>query len=382
MYRVFKLIFASLLKLFLSVLCTHVEYLINYYSIFRRIFRNTNLSRYGFLKFNFHCFTVVELLLRTFIMIKLSITPSESFVPSYSLRQAALDWFERNYDVIPIIPDTKQTAVKWYGWLAGLSLPTITAYWLLHPKNELGFIVGDNIVVLDADSPESVAALIALEVEHGVKPNLVINTKKGVHHHLKRAAGTLAKSDSHCTKKHPERIDIKTGRAMVILPPSSGKSIALNEIKNADDLTEIGQDFIDAINSHNGRKTLLSIGQSSSVIGHPLNTEHGCLGIQALLALIDADCGYDDWLRALMGVFHHTNGSDNGFEIANTWSRTGSKYKSEKEIRAKWNSFNLQHPRPVTLGTIISMVKNGHEIYHEAENQFEDLADAAAGGAK
>ena len=106
------------------------------------------------------------------------------------------------------------------------------------------------------------------------------------------------------------------------------------------------------------------------------------MGIQALLALIDADCGYDDWLRALMGVFHHTNGSDNGFEIANTWSRTGSKYKSEKEIRAKWNSFNLQHPRPVTLGTIISMVKNGHEIYHEAENQFEDLADAAAGGAK
>jgi len=259
MYRVFKLIFASLLKLFLSVLCTHVEYLINYYSIFRRIFRNTNLSRYGFLKFNFHCFTVVELLLRTFIMIKLSITPSESFVPSYSLRQAALDWFERNYDVIPIIPDTKQTAVKWDGWLAGLSLPTITAYWLLHPKNELGFIVGDNIVVLDADSPESVAELIALEVEHGAKPNLVINTKKGVHHHLKHAAGTLAKSDSHCTKKHPERIDIKTGRAMVILPPSSGKSIALNEIKNADDLTEIGQDFIDAINSHNGRKTLLSI---------------------------------------------------------------------------------------------------------------------------
>ena len=315
-------------------------------------------------------------------MLALNVTPSNLFVPSNSLSQSALDWFSRDYDIIPIIPDSKKTAVKWDGWLAGLSLPTITAYWLQHPKHELGFIVGDNIVVLDADSPESVAALVALEAEHGVKPNLVINTTKGVHHHFKRAAGTVAKSDSHCTKKHPERIDVKTGRAMVILPPSTGKSLALNLSNNAADLTEVSQDFIDAINSHNGRSTLLPSCQSSSGVRKSANSESGYLGLKALLAQIDADCGYDDWLRALMGVFHHTNGRDDGFEIADTWSRTGSKYKSANEICAKWNSFNLQHPRPVTLGTIISMVKNGHEIYHEAENQFEDFADAAAGGAK
>jgi hypothetical protein len=315
-------------------------------------------------------------------MISLSNTPSKSFVPSNSLRESALVWYEYGYNVIPLIPCFKQTAIKWDGWLAGLSLPKITAYWLQNPTHELGFIVGEDIIVLDADSPESVAALVALEETHGIKPNLIIKTKKGVHHHFKRAAGTVAKSNSYCTKQYPERIDVKTGRAMVILPPSTGKSIAVNETNNASELTEVGQDFIEAINRHNGRKTQPSSSQSSLVVRNPANSENGYLGLQALLAHIDSDCGYDDWLRVLMGIFHYTNGNVDGFEIANNWSSAVSKYDGENEIRAKWNSFDLDHPRPVTIGTIIYMVKDGLEIYQAAEDQFEIITDVDTGGAK
>lgn len=313
-------------------------------------------------------------------MLALSNTHSKSFVPSSSLRQSALYWFERGYNVIPIIPGTKKPAVKWDEGLRDLSLQKIEDYWIQNSTHELGFIVGDDLIVFDADSPESVAALVALEETHGIKPNLIIKTKKGVHHHFKRAAGTVAKSNSYCTKQYPERIDVKTGRAMVILPPSTGKSIAVNETNNASELTEVGQDFIEAINRHNGRNTQPSTCQSSLVVRNPANSENGYLGLQVLLAHIDADCGYDDWLRVLMGIFHYTNGNDDGFDIANSWSSSGSKYEGEKEVLAKWHSFNLDHPRPVTIGTIISMVNNGYEIYMTAEEPFEAIDDAAEGG--
>ncbi len=315
-------------------------------------------------------------------MISLSNTLAKAFVSSNSLRESALDWRVYGYDVTPLYPNSKQTAIKWDGWLAGLSLPKISAYWLKHPKHELGFIVGNGHIVFDADSPESVAALVALEAEHGVTPKLIVKTTKGVHHHFKLAEGTVAKSAAHCTKKHPERIDVKTGRAMVILPPSSGKSIALNETKNAADLTEVGQNFIHAVNSHNGRNTRLSTRKSSSGVCQSANSESGYLGLQSLLAQIDADCGYDDWLRVLMGVFHYTQGSDDGFEIADNWSSSGTKYQGENEIRAKWNSFDLDHPRPVTISTIIYMVEDGLEIYQAAEFQFEIVMNVDSGGAQ
>jgi hypothetical protein len=33
------------------------------------------------------------------------------------------------------------------------------------------------------------------------------------------------KSDSHDSKKYPKRIDIKTGSGMIVLPPSTGKTV-------------------------------------------------------------------------------------------------------------------------------------------------------------
>lgn len=325
---------------------------------------------------------VVDTPLRIFIMIALGITHSKSFVPSSPFREAAYFWYEYGYNVIPLHPGSKQTAVKWDGWLAELSLPTITSHWQQNPTHELGFITNEDVIVLDADSIESVAALMHLEKVHGIKPNLIVKTAKGEHHHFKRAKGILAKSSAHCTKLYPNRIDVKTGRAMVILPPSTGKSIALNNAKNANALTEVGQDFIDAVNRHNGRGEPQFKSQTNSIIPKQANSENSYLGLKALLEHIDADSGYDDWLRVLMGIFHYTRGSDDGFDIANAWSGNGTKYQGENEIRSKWNTFDLQHPRPVTIATIMYMVDGGPEIYHEAENPFEVITAVAVGGAQ
>ena len=146
-----------------------------------------------------------------------------------SFLNAAIYWYTFGLAVIPIIPGTKLPAVKWDPWLAALSLETISAYWAQHPDHEVGFIVGDGVIVFDADSPESITALALLEKTFDISPNLTVNTSKGQHHYFRRASGTYAKSDSHSTEEHPERIDVKTGRALVILPPSTGKEVDIDE---------------------------------------------------------------------------------------------------------------------------------------------------------
>lgn len=142
---------------------------------------------------------------------------------------AAIHWHSFGFSVIPIIPGKKQSAVKWDPWLAALSQETISAHWDKHPDHELGFIVGDDVIVFDADSPEAIAALAELEKAFDINPALTVSTAKGQHHYFRRAPGTYAKSDSHSTEEHPERIDVKTGRALVVLPPSTGKEVDIDE---------------------------------------------------------------------------------------------------------------------------------------------------------
>lgn len=139
--------------------------------------------------------------------------------------RAALFWFDFGFDVIPIIPNTKQPALKWDPWLENLSHETIRQHWKKHPDHEVGFILGDGIIVYDADTPMAIGALQEIEEAFDISPNLVMRTLKGEHHYFKRAPGTYAKSDSHSSESHPERIDVKTGRALVILPPSTGKEV-------------------------------------------------------------------------------------------------------------------------------------------------------------
>ena len=150
-----------------------------------------------------------------------------------TFQQAALDWYKFGFAVIPLLPGKKITAVKWNPWLDELSEKTIIDYWTNHPDHELGFIVGEDFIVFDADTPEATSALASLEKTFGLEPNLTVTTTKGEHHYFRRRQGSYAKNDSHCSEKYPERIDVKTGRGMVILPPSSGKVICIEEAENA-----------------------------------------------------------------------------------------------------------------------------------------------------
>ena len=79
--------------------------------------------------------------------------------------------------------------------------------------------------------------------------------------------------------------------------------------------------------------------------------------LAALLNHIDPDVGFDDWMRVLMVIFYETSGSEDGFELADTWSSEGCKYKGTKDVRRMWRCFKPDHPKPVRIGTLIRMAK-------------------------
>jgi hypothetical protein len=291
--------------------------------------------------------------------------PDSQLDSCLSCPDEAKRWFSFGFSVIPVLPNSKITAVKWDPWLEELSLNSIFSYWKKNPSHELGFIVGDNVIVLDADSPESITSLINIETAFAVTPNFIVQTKKGVHHYFNLAQGTFAKSDSHDTKNHPDRIDVKTGRALIILPPSTGKEIEICDAENAADLVEVGQDFIDAIFRVNGReepRTFIPDVKTAS----PTSTNAKQLKI--LIDRLDPDIGYEEWYRIGMAIYHETNGSDEGLNIYDAWSSKGTKYSGTKEICAKWSSFKSGSNNPITVGTIYKLLAD--QNIHYCEDEF------------
>ncbi len=277
---------------------------------------------------------------------------------SATILAGALEWHQFGLNVIPIFSSSKHPAVTWDAWLTSLCAETIKKYWGLHADHELGFIVGEDLIVFDADSQQSIAALEAAEQSFAVKPALAVQTRKGLHHYFRLAQGTFAKSDSHSTHRHPERIDVKTGRAMVVLPPSPGKAVIACLVAHASELTEVSQEFVDAIFTHNGRTPPRRLEpappRSRKEPGTP-NQPFALL--RSKVFQFDPDSGYDDWLRVGAIIFNETGGDDDGFELFDEWSAEGKKYGGRKETAAKWKSFNPDHPNPATIKTLIHMIR-------------------------
>jgi hypothetical protein len=78
----------------------------------------------------------------------------------------------------------------------------------------------------------------------------------------------------------------------------------------------------------------------------------------SLLDRISPDCGYSDWLVALMVVFTETHGGDDGFELVDRWSSKGQTYKGRRDVEKYWNRFSLNHKKPLRIGSLIRLANS------------------------
>ncbi|MBK6360916.1 MAG: bifunctional DNA primase/polymerase [Comamonadaceae bacterium] len=286
-----------------------------------------------------------------------------TFLPSFKgfdrYHQAASFWFERRFRVIPVIPGTKQPAVKWDDWLARLSRSSIHTYWSSHPDHEVGFIVGDEYIVFDADSPKAVDALMDAEISFGLTPSLIVQTTRGEHHYFRKDPSVKGKTAYKIVGAPEDRIDIKTGRTMVILPPSTGKFIVKLAAENAGEICQAPQTFIEFFargfgisDRFTGPEVTASTARRPDAEGLLKPPSDQTLRLlQSALNLLDPDMPYPDWFRAAAAIFNNTGGAESGFTLFDDWSREGKKYKGRHETRAIWKSLRLDYSWPVTLGT-------------------------------
>ena len=282
----------------------------------------------------------------------------------------------------PVHPDSKRPVQKWSDWEIDQSESHLREHWAKHPTHDVGIITESDLIIFDADSPESIAALERFEAIHQMVPMVIVKTRKGVHHYYRRPEDVFARQTSDCTVKHPERIDIKTDRSFVVGPGSQNKVCTKWGIRNFYDLTPVTQAFVDDISTHNGRPPPRPLVSNSTTCAEP---RHGRLQLlRVVLEYLDPDCGYDQWLRIGAVIFHETGGSEDGLDLYDTWSSKGGKYRGTREIVGKWKSFNPDHPRPVRLGTLRWMIEAAGldwlEILASADEDFPDLDGEVEGG--
>ena len=282
----------------------------------------------------------------------------------------ALFWSAFGYKVIPIIPRAKRPSIPHQLWLGDLSNDKIRRHWAKRPTDEVGAVLDDTQLMLDADTDEAATALTALEKQFGIVPSLIIKTRRGEHHHYLLAKGTFAKSDSHHTKDYPARIDVRAARSSVLLTPSQDKLVICNLASHRDGMVQVNQDFVDAVFRHNGRQVPRPIDDELET--RPTGATTDLTKLSQLLAHIDPDCGYNDWLTVLMVLFHETDGSDAGLELAVKWSQKGKSYKNRADLETKWRTFKRDVSRPVTIASLIALARAaGADIASIMSEDFE-----------
>lgn len=273
----------------------------------------------------------------------------------------ALECFTKGYLPYPIVKGEKYPRTKPTDWLPSLCPQQIEQHWEDHPSDDIALYCSSGLVVLDADSPESVAAIAILEAKHKLYSNLKVQTKKGLHYYYRQDASLKIVQVGHSTEKHPERIDIRCGNSYIIAPPSTDKKLLVPEIVPFHQLVELTPSFVDDLLRHNGAGPVLDLkylptgGDKKSSL--PALRDENLPAIRALIEHLNPDDGYSDWMNVLMAIHHGTGGSLEGLAIADEWSSAGSKYKGSAEIERKWQSFTFKEGSSITMGTVRHMLK-------------------------
>lgn len=75
-----------------------------------------------------------------------------------------------------------------------------------------------------------------------------------------------------------------------------------------------------------------------------------------LLAFVNADCDYNQWVSVGMAIHHCLNGG--GVELWDNWSSSGAKYCGGATIQKHWHSFG-KTSNPVGYGTLLHYANEG-----------------------
>lgn len=142
---------------------------------------------------------------------------------------AALEYLDRGWCVIPIKPDTKRPSIKWLEYQS--RLPTeaeVTEWWTTWPDYEIAIVTGalSGFVVVDCDNEDALHAAY----DAGMRSPVRVKTKRGMHFYFLHPRdgvrrGPRAGSNVRAIGADWPRInglDFRGDGSYALLPPSTG----------------------------------------------------------------------------------------------------------------------------------------------------------------
>jgi hypothetical protein len=89
--------------------------------------------------------------------------------------------------------------------------------------------------------------------------------------------------------------------------------------------------------------------------------------IQFALTKLDPDCDYEEWFRIGAAIYNATDGSDDGFELYDTWSAEAhyKKYPGRRTMERRWEYYDKPQKRPITIGTLHYYLKQAGSSWAE-----------------
>lgn len=96
--------------------------------------------------------------------------------------------------------------------------------------------------------------------------------------------------------------------------------------------------------------------------------------VRRMVLSLDASMKRDEWYRVVMAIHHQCDGADEGLDLADEWSRTGSNYKNRRDVETVWRSVEDDPARGavVTMATVIKMLRDlAPEVKAEALAEWQ-----------
>ena len=88
------------------------------------------------------------------------------------------------------------------------------------------------------------------------------------------------------------------------------------------------------------------------------SVRHDIASVAQVVDYICPNLPHREWMRALMGIYYETFGSEEGFNLANVWSSQRKNYCGTSKLKAYWRTLKADLPNPVRMGTLIWLAKH------------------------
>ena len=235
---------------------------------------------------------------------------------------------------------------------------TVKRWWRRHPRAGIAVATGtaSGLLVIDIDKRDDrdgLRALNLLEADLGeLPPTKTSRTPSGGFHLFFKHVDGIKSS----TGKLGTGIDVKADGGYVIVPPSH--DLYLWETDDRGKTPKAAQ------LPDNWIEKLQSLSSSAEQVPNSSQEAEPELVAAAVAVIPNPDLSWNDWKRIGMAIWVATNGSDQGRELFDKWSRKSRKYDSNV-TRKEWRAITNSPPNDIGAGTLFYLAKQADPNWRE-----------------